>query len=239
MSQHVILNPAEHGSLRVHTGAGAQFGDGAMACLTVPAEFRMVQAHFPIVLRRDLESGRLSALALFGFEAGENLFLDGAVWDAGYRPLALSIQPFLIGRAGPDGEGAQVHIDLAHPRISTGGEGMRVFDEQGMPTPYLEDIAGKLGDLDHAHREGAAFFEAIERHGLVEPFTLEVALDDGAQHSLVGFHTIDEDRLAALDGDALHDLHRQGHLAQVYMLLASLSQFRTLLARRNARTARG
>ena len=163
MSNHQILTSTAHGELRVHTGAGAAYGDAAMACLTVPAEFRQVQAHFPIVFRRDLESRRLSALALFGFEEGENLFLAGETWEAGYRPLALAVQPFLIGRPATEGGEAQVHVDMAHPRISASGEGMRVFDDAGQPTPYLESIATMLGDLDYAWLESEAFFAALER----------------------------------------------------------------------------
>ncbi|WP_298196428.1 SapC family protein [Novosphingobium sp.] len=235
MSQHQILNPADHGTLRVHTGPGAQYGDDTMACLTVPAEFRRVQGHFPIVFRRDLATGQFSALALFGFEPGENLFLEEGHWDAPYRPLALSIQPFLVGRPGPGGGEGQVHIDMAHPRVSTSGEGTRLFDDEGRPTPHVEAVAGMLGDLDHAHREGASFFAALERHDLLEPFSLEVALDDGSQHSLVGFHTIDEVRLAALAGPALQELHATGDLLRIHLAMASLSQFAGLVARRNAR----
>ncbi|MEO0032666.1 MAG: hypothetical protein RIS94_2424 [Pseudomonadota bacterium] len=233
MTNHAILNPADHGDLRVHTHASADLGDAIMACPTVPAEFRQVQAHYPIVLRRDPATGQMGALALFGFETGENLFLRDGRWDATYRPLAMAIQPFLIGRpATPDGA-AQVHVDLAHPRISADGEGVRVFDAEGMPTPFLEDIAGKLGDLDHAHREAAGFYAALERYELAEPFTLEVTLDSGATNSLVGYHTIDEARLAALDGAALHDLMAGGHLLRIAMILASLSHFADLVARKN------
>ena len=57
MSNHQILNPADHAELRVHTEAGAQFGDAVMACLAVLLEFRAVQAHYPIVFRRDAASG--------------------------------------------------------------------------------------------------------------------------------------------------------------------------------------
>ena len=39
MSNHQILNPSDHGDLRVHTEAGAAFGDNVMACLAMPAEF--------------------------------------------------------------------------------------------------------------------------------------------------------------------------------------------------------
>ena len=111
MSSHVVLDSRAHRDLRIRSGAGADFGDAVMACITVPSEFRRVQNEFPILFRRDLDSGRFSALVLFGFENGENLFLDDGRWDASYRPLALSIQPFLIGRA-QDGDESEVHIDL-------------------------------------------------------------------------------------------------------------------------------
>lgn len=237
MSSHQILNKADHADLRVHTEAGAEFGDTVMACITVPAEFRQVQGHFPIVFRRDIETANFSALALFGFENGENLFLEGGIWDARYRPLALAIQPFLVGRPAAEGKDAQVHIDMSHPRVSVNGEGTRVFDEEGKPTPYLEAIASRLGDLDFGYRECAGFFAALERYALIEPFTVEVPLDDGSKNSLVGFHTIAEERLASLDGEALGDLHAAGHLQPIFMVVASLSQFSALVARKNARVA--
>lgn len=239
MSNHQILNSADHGGLRVHTGAGAQFGDNVMACLTVPPEFRQVQAHFPIVFRRDIESGKLSALVLFGFENGDNLFLQGGQWDAGYRPLTMAIQPFLIGRAASGDDMVQVHVDMAHARISKDGEGTRLFDDQGQPTPYLEGIAGKLAALDQSYRDSAAFFDVLERYELIEPFTLEVTLADGTQQSLVGFQTIAEQRLAALDADVLHMLLKQGHLTPIYMALASLAQLPGLVTRKNARVSGG
>lgn len=239
MSNHQILNSTDHADLRVHVEAGAEFGDSVMACMTVPLEFRQVQGHFPIVFRRDIESGKVSAMALFGFENGENLFLEGGRWDAHYRPLALAIQPFLIGRPATEGGDAQVHVDLDHPRISNSGEGTRVFDETGQPTPYLEAIAQKVGDLDFGLRESAPFFAALEHYGLLEPFSLQVSLDDGSKHSLVGFHTINEARLAALDSEALHALQSAGHLLQIYMAVASLSQFAELVARKNKRVVGG
>lgn len=239
MSQHQILNPADHGQLRVHTEAGAEYGDNVMASLAMPAEFREVQAHYPIVFRRDAETGKLAALALFGFEAGENLFLNGGTWEARYKPMAHAVQPFLIGRAAEEGAPPQVHIDLANPRVAHGGEGMRVFDDTGTPTPYLETMATMLGDLDYAWHESVAFFTALEAYELVEPFSLEVTLDNGSVQSLVGFQTIHEDRLASLDGEALSTLMSEGHLARIYMVLASLAQFGNLVARKNRKVALG
>lgn len=239
MSNHQILNTADHAQLRVHSGAGAQFGDAAMAALVVPDEFRQLQAHYPIVFRRDSESGKFTALALFGFENGENLFLDGNEWAARYRPLSIAVQPFLVGQApGGEGEG-QVHIDMDHPRVANDGEGTLLFDENGKPTPFLEDISGKLGALHAGYQASAGFYDALARYELLEPFTFEVPLSNGSKHSLIGFHMIDEDKLRALDGDALGALHAEGHLLPIFMAVASLSNLSILVQRKDAKESRG
>ncbi|MBB3859603.1 hypothetical protein GGQ88_000843 [Novosphingobium hassiacum] len=236
MSQHVIVDSVTHRDLRVLDTASAALGDNVMAALATPHEFRALQACYPIVFRRDLASGQVSALALFGFENGENLYLEGDHWDAPCKPLAHAVQPFLIGRAeGADDQG-QVHIDLDHPRVThAGNAGVRLFDEDGRASPLLENAAQMLGDLDAAYRASGAFFAAIERYDLLEPFTLEVPLIDGSKHTLVGFLAINEDKARALDSAALGDLHRDGHLMPLFMALASVSQFGGLVARRNAR----
>ncbi len=239
MSQHVIIDSVSHRELRVLGNASAALGDDVMAAMALPQEFRQLQACYPIVFRRDLASGQISALALFGFESGENLFLEGEHWDAPCKPMAHAVQPFLIGRGAADDDTAQVHIDLDHPRVALGGaNGVRVFDEDGSASPLLENAAQMLGDLDAAYRASGAFFKALERYDLFEPFALEVPLADGSKHTLVGFLAIDEDKVRALGSAELADLHGEGHLMPLFMALASVGQFAGLVARRNARIAR-
>ncbi len=235
MSNHQILNAADHAELRIHTGASAAFGDNVMACLATPSEFRSVQTHYPIVFRKDIATGAFSPIALFGFENGENLFLLGDSWDARYRPMAQVIQPFLIGRTVSENEIAQVHIDITSPRISMNGEGTRVFDIDGRPTPYLEAMATRLSDLDHGYQQIPEFCSVLERFDLLEPFTMEVSLDDSSRNSLVGYHIIAEERLASLDGSGLTALQAKGYLLPIFMAVASLSRFSDLVARKNAR----
>lgn len=237
MADHALLTAEDHRELRVRTDRSAALGDGVMCCLTFPHEFRRVQDDYPILFRRNAEDGGFSALAMFGFESGENLFLGDAGWDARYRPLAIDIQPFLIGSAAPGAVDKQVHVDLASPRIGPGG--IRVFDEDGRPSPYLEEIAEKLGALDEGYQAAPAFFEALARHDLLEPLTLEVTLDDGSTNRLVGFHVIDEERLQSLDAASLGDLHAEGHLMPIFMAVASLGHLSELIARKNARMGGG
>ncbi|OYQ27190.1 multidrug transporter [Sandarakinorhabdus cyanobacteriorum] len=233
MANHQILNFEQHGALRVLTGAGAALGDAVMACLVVPLEFRRLANDYPILFRRDDESGDWSALALFGFEPGENLFLEGDRWLALNRPLAMAAQPFLVGRTAA-GEGpGQVHIDMDHPRVSRSGEGVKLFEPGGQPTPHVELVADMLGALDEGYRASGGFFAALARYDLIEPFSLDVTLDNGAMHRLVGYHLINEDRLAALEPGALAELQAEGHLQPIYMALASLGNLARLVRRKN------
>jgi hypothetical protein len=233
MSQAVSLNNVDHKDLRVIAERGAAYGDDVMFSLTFPAEFRQVQAHYPIVFRRTDDASGYEALALFGFEPGENLFLGPQGWDAHYIPLAIERQPFLIGRNGDE---LKVHIDLDHPRVSTSA-GEKLFLSYGGTSPYLERINSVLLTLHEGLQAMPAFVQALLEHELLESFVADIELKDGSQHRLMGYLTIDEERLRALPGAALERLSREGHLQAIYMVVASFAHIRDLIARREGRHA--
>lgn len=237
MANHALLTSEDHRTLRIASTRGADLGDAVMSCLIVPSEFRRVQNDYPILFRLTPQRDRFQALAMFGFEPGENLFLDGERWDARYRPLAMEIQPFLIGHPATEGGDKQIHLDLDSPRVASWGEGVRVFDDLGRPTPYLEAIAGQLGELDAGWQASEGFFAALSRHELLEPLTLEITLADGSTNRLVGYHAIAEERLQQLDAVALGELHADGHLLPMFMALASLSNVAELVDRKSRRDA--
>jgi hypothetical protein len=235
MTSHQVLNAADHGGLRVKTGAGAELGDAVMASIAVPAEFRRLACEYPLLFRFDGEQRRFSALALFGFEPGENLFLADGRWNASCRPLAMTVQPFLVGRPR-DGEApAQVHIDMAHPRIAHDGEGVRLFDDAGQPSPLLEQAAAMLGALDDGYQASGDVMAALDRHALLEPFSMDVTLDNGAMHRLVGYHLVNEERLRTLEPAVLAELHADGHLEPIYMAMASVGNLAKLVRMKNRR----
>jgi hypothetical protein len=230
MSRHVILTGEEHGTLRVRTEASGELGDAVMTSFTVPFEFRRIQHDFPILFRRDIDTGRFSALALLGFESGENLFLQDGRWIADYKPLAMAIQPFLLGRSASGNSPSQVHIDLDHPRVSNNEDGVLLFDSSGRPTPFVEQIGEMLSELDAGYRASEGFFAALDCYDLLEPFALDVELEDGSKHRMVGYHLINEERLRTLEPDAIAELHSDGHLMPIFMALASLSNLPKLIA---------
>src|SRR3979490_3424767 len=155
MAKHVLLNNVEHKALRVIPARAAALGDDVMSAIVVPAEFRSVQACYPIVFQKQPDTGQFLPLALFEVEAGENLFLSKAGWDATYVPLSIDRLPFLIGGQPAAAQDSPpqlvVHVDLDSPRISW-TEGEPVFLEYGGTTEFLQRASTLLHVL-HAGLE--------------------------------------------------------------------------------------
>lgn len=227
MPNHVQLNNVDHRDLRVVTARGVAWGDDVMSALTFPGEFRDVQSSYPIVFQKSAD-GSFQPIALFGFTQGQNLFLHDDGWDAHYVPLAIERQPFLIG-VSTAGE-PMLHIDLSHPRVGR-EHGELLFRTHGGTTEFLDHASAILRTLHDGAAAIPAFVDALLRHDLLESFVLDIELDDGAQQRLAGFYTVHEERLAKLSSDAVAALHRDGHLAAIYMAVASLSRFRDLIER--------
>jgi len=223
-----MLSNNEHKDLRVITRRGAEFGDDVMAVMTFPAEFRNVQAHYPIVFAKSKE-GTVTPLALFGFREKQNLFLHEGGWDAQYIPLMVERQPFYIGQS-PNGKVLQ--IDLDSPRISR-TEGELLFKDEGGNSSYLEKAGSILATLDQGVPTSQPFVAALQEYGLLESFVLDIQLSDGAKFNFGGFQTVQEEKLSKLGSDALGKLHEKGYLQAAFMVLASLSNFRDLIARAN------
>ena len=233
MPRHVVLNNVEHKDLRIIGTRGARFGDEVMAAVTFPAEFRNVQAYYPIVFQKTADGTGFQPLALFGWQEGENLFLQGERWDAAYLPLAVERQPLLIGF---DGDEPMIHRDIDSPRVST-TEGEPVFLPHGGTTEFLERVNAMLLALHEGLQATPAFVEALLAQQLLEPFALDIEHGDGSLHRWSGFYTIHEERLRKLPGSVVEALHRTGHLEPIYMVLASMSRLRDLVDRAERRRA--
>jgi hypothetical protein len=235
MTRPVLLDNITHRDLRIHTGRLAALGDARQYALALPAEFRQLQAHFPIVFQLVEGDVGFQPIALFGLEEGQNLFLTPTGWDAPVVPMALQRDPFLIGRAFDDT--LQLHIDLDSPRIvqpQEGEVGTALFMPHGGFSEYLERAVELMEQLHAQAQHLPLFIEALTSHQLLEPFVLDFEMPSGEQSRLSGLYTVNEERLADLPGAALEALAREGLLLPIYMQIASLSQL-TVLAERASR----
>lgn len=239
MARNVLLDNVAHKDLKVRTGYSAEFGDSINSVMVFPTEFVHVQREYPILFRKD-SAGHMQAMALLGLDPDENLFLQGNSWNARYVPALLARGPFLIGfkqnEAGETINEIVTHVDLDHPRIST-TEGEPIFKSQGGNSPYL-DRANRLLHLIHRGMGAVGpMFAAFEEAGLLESRDIEIQLDDRTKYQLPGFLTINEARLAKLDGAQLEKLNKTGFLHFALFALASLGNINWIIELKNRKRA--
>src|SRR5210317_1236028 len=233
MSQYEVLNSEKHRQMRVKTGYGAALGDAVMYAMTYPMEFRDIQSCYPILFTKDPNTGGFFAVALLGFEADQNLFLQADGWDAAYVPALVQRQPFLIAKGGEgDAKPPVVSLDLDHPRVSQ-DEGEALFDGGGEPSEFLKQKIALLDKLHRGLQHGSGFISTLLQHELLEQIALDIAFNDGSKKTLQGFYCIAEERLYQLKGDVLEALNQAGYLQPVFMAVASLSRMRDIIERRN------
>lgn len=242
MANHAMLNADDHRDLRVQTAHGAEYGDKVMCTLAIPSEFRNLQADYPIFFHRNEETGKYLPMAMFGFEKDENLYLENGVWNAIYIPLMIQRGPFLIGFQGQGpvaGESRKmvVSIDMDNPRVGTEGEPL--FQPFGGNSEYLDKVIEALKEIDQGQAAIAAFTSALLQHNLIEPFSLDITLENKNKHQLQGFFTIHEERLANLDAEVLADFSRRGILQAAYMMIASMANIGRLISLKNRRGKAG
>ncbi|MEP5765175.1 MAG: SapC family protein [Halieaceae bacterium] len=239
MTNHAMLNNVDHKDLRVDTRHGAELGDNVMSALALPSEFRNIVADYPIFFQRDNETGKYLPLAMFGFQHGENLYLDGDQWNATYIPLMMQRGPFMIGFQEVGGNGSAskkmvISIDMDDPRVGA-ADGEPLFQPFGDNSEYTDGIVEVLQEIEHGQAVIEGLIDALVEQDLLEPFSLDVELNNGEKHRLHGFHTIHEEKLAALDPALLADFNRRGILQACYMVIASMANIPRLIALKNKR----
>lgn len=244
MTRYVLLDNVAHKDLRVHKRYVEGAGHDYNVARVFPVEFGILQSEYPLFFIKNRESGDFEPVALLGLEEGENLYLGSGRWLARVQPLSVQRQPFLIGfqeREGADGVPERVPvvtIDLDDPSVVQ-DEGEAIFLPQGGESPLLERMNAVLATIHEGHDASKRLSRVLVGLDLVEPFRLDVELDNGRKHTVEGLYRIDESRLETLDGGGLETLHEGGHLRDLFMMLASLPNLETLITRKNRRLLGG
>lgn len=235
MTNYVMLNHDEHKDLRIDTARSVEMGDGVNYTMTFPFEFRNIQAHYPIFFQKNSDTGRFFPVALFGFETNENLFLSDDGWNTTYIPAMVRRQPFLIGfQSDANEKKAVVTIDMDNPRVNK-KQGETLFMDHGGTSEYLQEMTQNLELIHQAHEHSESFVDALLENDLLEQFSLDIDLDNGSGHQLLGFYTINEEKLQQLSSSTLASFNKNGFLMPAYMTLASHSSIRNLINLKNMR----
>ena len=243
MKDLALLDNITHKDLKVQTHYSQAFGDNIASTLTFPTELVNVVKHYPVLLRKQADSGKFQMIVLLGLARNENLFLaetspfqhDQGSWLADYVPALIAKGPFVIGmHTTENNPQPMVHVDMANPRIST-HKGKPVFLPHGGNSDYLNYISSLLKTIHDGMQVHDTMLAVLDSHGLIEPVSIDVPLTTGETIHIADHYTVSKEKLSALPADALFELHQRGFLQAAFLIEMSLSNMRKLIDLKNTR----
>jgi hypothetical protein len=228
------LSFEKHKTLGYVEKYGSEFGHQVGAVVIMPNEFAKAQREYPILFRKDSETGRFLPVVLLGFKEHENLFLEKAGWNARYIPLAVRQGPFLIGLQQQEAEHRlAIYADLNDSRIQQNAA-PALFNADGHASATLNEIR----DILSARHKGSELLDpmidAFLKYDLLERVMLEIDLSDGATIKFDAGYTVHIEKLMGLESAAVVDLHKSGFLSLAYNVADSVNNIQGLIDIKNA-----
>jgi hypothetical protein len=230
------LNVEQHKTLGYTEKYGAEYGHRAGAVMILPNEFARAQREYPILFRKDSETGRFLPVVLLGFDQNENLFLDEhATWSTRYIPLAMKQGPFIIGLQQQEAEQRLVvYVDLNDSRIQQHAT-PALFNDDGTSSTTLDGVR----DVLLAQHKGSALLEsmvnAFLKYDLLERVRLDIDLSHGNTIKFDAGYTVHIEKLMALENEAVVELHQSGFLSLAYNVADSVNNIQTLIDIKSAK----
>ena len=129
-----------------------------------------------------------------------------------------------------------IHVDLDDARVGA-DDGLPMFLEQGGNAPYLDEIAGVMRIIFDGMRSARAITARLQDVGLLQPVTIQIDVDESTRYDVPDLLVVGPQALAALSGEPLERLHREGLLQIAMMAASSLANVPELIARKQRRNA--
>lgn len=236
MSNIELLDNVKHKDLNVDPSYSVEYGDSVNQVLVFPSEFIELQKEYPILLKKDANSGQFQAVVILGLDRDENLFLDEGGWHAHYVPAIQARGPFSIGLR-KEGEGDEerveplIQVDMDSPRVRP--DGTPVFLQHGGSSDYLKRISKVLKVIQEGWAAAKTLYPTLDKMGLIEPVNININLSETERYSIENYYTVSEEKLMELEGDQLKTLNDVGYLQAAYHILASQTNISRLLACKN------
>jgi hypothetical protein len=187
----------------------------------------------PIAVLRQ-KSGAVRLVSLQGLHDGENLLVNPkGRWKTGYVPSVYRAYPFVMRKVDM-GEKRAVMLCFDHdsglfrenPNLSKKEE--RFFDDAGKPQSLLNEIATFMKSRANNQRATELAVAALEKAGLLEPWTWKFENPDPDRPLLRGLFRINEAALNGVDAETLKTLQKSGALTVAYAQLFSLPRVKLL-----------
>jgi hypothetical protein len=230
------LNFEQHKTLGYTEKYGSEYGHQVGAVMILPNEFAKAQREYPILFRKDSETGRFLPVVLLGFEEHENIFLnENSTWSTRYIPLAVRQGPFLIGLQQQEAEQRlAIYADLNDSRIQQNAA-TALFNAEGNASATLNEIRDILSARHKGSELLEPMIEAFLKYNLLERVILEIDLASGTTINFDAGYTVHIEKLMALENDAVIELHKAGFLSLAYNVADSVNNIQSLIDIKNAK----
>ena len=164
--------------------------------------------------------------ALLSLKQGQNAFLDDAGrWRVPYIPIHIRRYPFILAKAGDEGNFA-VCIDREAPHFSR-EQGDPLYTANGEPTDILNKAVSFLQRYHQEIQDTEKLCAPLQEQGLFVDRQLTIGQGD-QQKTLRGFRTVDTETLGGLDTETLGTWVKQGVMGLVYAHVHSLDTLQGL-----------
>lgn len=233
VSTPVPVHPDLHSSLKIKEQIDfTALAKRQFAALTVQ-EFSQAASSYPIVMLKDGQTGSFVSVALWGFEAQQNVLLNPVdnTWDAVNVPNEIQCAPFSLGPCTEQANTLILYIDEASALVQS-QHGHALFDSEG-ETAFLKSIQTKLSEHYQNQAFTRDFINILLEHNLLKEIEIMVAYADDKIRRVKGLYTIDEEALSALDEKTIVTFFKRNLLVPIYAMLGSLTQFNRLMKLNN------
>ncbi len=220
------LHAERHGAMRLRPPKNMSFAGAANSILLLASEFPQAASFYPIVFGGP--EADLLPYAVTGHTKGENAFIDadGAWRPNTYIPAYVRRYPFIfVESSGTDT--LMLGADFASAMLGE-EEGEPLYVD-GKPSATTDRALRFCVNYQRELERTKAHVRQIAEAGLLVDRNADVTLPDGKMSKIVGFKTVDEQKLNALDDETFLSLRKTGALVLIFCHLWSTRAWNNIL----------
>jgi hypothetical protein len=219
----VPVSAGRHGKASIEASNKYAFARHINSVPLMAVEFPEAVSEYAIVFAQSGDD--VVPLAILGARQNENLYLGAdEQWQANYIPAFVRRYPFVFS-SSPDGQTFTLCVDEAFQGLNYLGKGQALFDAEGKPTAYTDNVLKFLQEYRNQFLRTQAFCRKLKALDLLEPMRAEFTMGNGERMALTGFQAVDRKRLKALAPEQLAELAGTDELELVYLHLQSMRNF--------------
>jgi hypothetical protein len=219
----VPVSAGRHGKASIEASNKYAFARHINSVPLMAVEFPEAVSEYAIVFAQSGDD--VVPLAILGARQNENLYLGAdEQWQANYIPAFVRRYPFVFS-SSPDGQTFTLCVDEAFQGLNYLGKGQALFDAEGKPTAYTDNVLKFLQEYRHQFLRTQAFCKKLKELNILEPMQAQFTLGGGEKMSLVGFLVVDRKKLKELPAETLAELAKTDELELLYLHIQSMRNF--------------